>query len=91
MTSLSAFHAYFRYGIGYHLTVEKEQHSNSTKVSAVVKSMITGAKKVSDIGAELSFILPSSATAQFPALFDALEGLSVCLHVCLWVVSGWFQ
>ena len=65
------------------MTVEKEQHSDSAKVSVVVKSMVSGAQKVSDIGAELSFILPSSSTAQFPALFDALEGLSVCLSVCL--------
>ena len=71
-----------RYGIGYHMTVVKEQHCDSVRVAGVVKSMVTKAKQVSDIGAELSFILPSASTAQFPALFDTMEGRSVCLSVC---------
>ena len=73
------------------MTVVKEQHCDSARVTQVVKSMVAGAQQVSDAGAELSFILPSSSTAQFPALFDVLEGLSVCLFVCLWAVNWWFQ
>ena len=61
------------------MTVVKEPHCDSARVTEVVKSMITGARQVSDAGAELSFILPSASTPQFPALFDVMEGMSVCL------------
>ena len=30
---------------------------------------------MTDVGAELSFILPNSGAAQFPALFEKLEGM----------------
>ena len=35
-----------------------------------------------DVGAELSFILPSSASSQFPILFEKLEGKYVFGNVC---------
>jgi len=31
--------------------------------------------QVTDVGAELSFVLPSEAAPYFPALFDTLEGM----------------
>ena len=31
--------------------------------------------QVTDVGAELSFVLPSEAAPYFPALFDTLEGV----------------
>ena len=30
---------------------------------------------MTDVGAELSFILPNSGSSQFPILFDKLEGI----------------
>ena len=72
-----------RYGVGYHMTVVKEQQCISAKVSQLVTSMIAGAKQVTDVGAELSFVLPSSSTPQFPALFDVLDGMAACVSVCL--------
>ena len=62
-----------RYGVGYHLTLVKEASCDSSRVERLFKSFIIDAKKVTDIGAELSFILPSSSTPLFPNLFDRLE------------------
>ena len=46
-----------------------------------MKSFIIDAKKVTDVGAELSFILPSSFTPLFPSLFDRLENDKVALGI----------
>ena len=66
--------ALLRYGVGYHMVVVKEPHCDSSKVTALVISIVKGSKQVTDVGAELSYILPSTATESFPSLFDALEG-----------------
>ena len=47
------------------------------KVSDLVLGKVSGSRIATDVGAELSFILPSNATEYFPALFDILEGLYV--------------
>ena len=53
----------------------------------LVKSFVPEAEKVTDVGAELSFILPSSSTSAFPDLFDRLESDSVPLGVESYGVS----
>ena len=63
-----------RYGVGYHMTLVKERQCDSAQVTDMVKSIVCGAEQVTDVGAELSFVLPSSATPQFPELFKTLEG-----------------
>ena len=40
----------------------------------LVLGQVPGSHVVTDVGAELSFLLPSSATQYFPPLFDKLEG-----------------
>ena len=70
-----------RYGVGYHMVIEKSAVCNSVKVVDIVKSIVHGAKCVLDAGAELSLILPSQATSSFPALFERLE----CKCVLTWV------
>lgn len=47
----------------------------------LVKSYVIDAKKITDVGAELSFILPSSSTPLFPSLFDRLENDRVALGI----------
>lgn len=61
--------------MGYHMTLVKEPNCVSSDVEALVHSFVPSAKQVTDVGAELSFILPSSATTKFPELFDSLDGL----------------
>ena len=61
------------------MTVVKEPNCVSSKVEDLVRSYVPTAEQVTDVGAELSFILPSSATAKFPELFDSLDGMSCCI------------
>lgn len=56
------------------MTVVKESGCDSQILSGVVEKMVEGAKQVTDVGAELTFILPSVSSQQFPQLFDTLEG-----------------
>lgn len=67
------------YGVGYHMTVVKEDGCDSMAVSGLIKQKITGAELVTDVGAELSFILPSNSANQFPELFDLLDGEQLLL------------
>ena len=54
------------------MTMVKEPKCNSTQVDRIVQSVVHKAEQVTDVVAELSFVLPSSAT-HFPQLFDTLE------------------
>ena len=65
-----------RYGVGYHMIMEKAPSSTSDKVVEVislVRSHVRGAKCVLDAGAELAFILPAEDTKAFPSLLQELE------------------
>ena len=73
--SLSSYPA--RYGVGYHMVVVKEPSCDSANVNGIVTSLVPGGKKLTDVGTELSFILPSNSSEHFPQLFDSLEGKSV--------------
>ena len=52
-----------------------------------MKSFVPEAEQVTDVGAELSFILPSSSTPSFPNLFDRLEADKVPLGIQSFGVS----
>lgn len=62
-----------RYGVGYHMVIVKEPSCDVSKVTAMVTSHVPTATVESNIGAELSFILPSEATGNFENLFLELE------------------
>ena len=68
-----------RFGVGYHMVVVKGPACNSAKVTQLVKFIVEDAQQVTNVGAELSFILPSTSTVRFPALFEALEGTQAVL------------
>ena len=59
--------------MGYHLTMVKDLSCESSRVEQLVRSYVREAEQVTDVAAELSFILPSSSTPSFPDLFDKLE------------------
>lgn len=63
-----------RYGVGYHMIIEKAPSCDSNKVISLVKDLVPGAQCVLDAGAELSLILPTEQTRFFPQLFNELEG-----------------
>lgn len=55
------------------MTIVKDAMCDSSQVEQLIHSFVPLAEQVTDVGAELSFILPSSATSKFPDLFDQLE------------------
>ena len=57
------------------MVIVKEPSCDSAKVTDVVTSLVQGGKNVTDVGAELSYILPSQSSQSFPNLFDTLEGM----------------
>ena len=82
------------YGVGYHLTVVKEPNCDSETITSVVERTVSGAKMITDVAAELSFVLPSQSSSQFSDLFDLLECQSnrVCsvriMHVRRTIVAN---
>ncbi|GFO27750.1 ATP-binding cassette sub-family a member 3 [Plakobranchus ocellatus] len=58
---------------GYHLVVVKQSDCNVDSLTRVVQSHIPTAELESVINAEVSYILPDSESARFPALFTELD------------------
>ncbi|KJE91770.1 ATP-binding cassette transporter 1 [Capsaspora owczarzaki ATCC 30864] len=63
-----------RFGIGYHMTlVKRSDATKESDVTAFLRSFVPKVNLTGDIGAELSYTLPSDQSSVFPALFAALE------------------
>ena len=62
-----------RYGVGYRLTLVKERECSVSATSSMVYNHVQDAKLVSDVGAELAFMLPSKSSEGFEPLFRELE------------------
>ncbi|XP_036595474.1 ATP-binding cassette sub-family A member 3-like [Trichosurus vulpecula] len=62
-----------KYGAGYHMTLVKAQHCNIHEIESLVHEHIPNASLESNIGAELSFILPKENVHRFQDLFAELE------------------
>ena len=76
---LRSFSYISRYGVGYRLTLVKAADCKVVETSSLVYNHVQNAKLVSDVGAELAFILPSQSSSGFERLFTELE--SKLLHV----------
>ena len=63
-----------RYGVGYHLTMEKGEQCESKSVTKYLKEKIPTVKLNSDVGRELSYLLPKNEIGKFPNLFKYMEG-----------------
>jgi len=63
------------YGVGYSLFLEKKNATNfnSKAMKELVQSHVNSAELLNDVGTELSFQLPFSASSKFPALFENIE------------------
>ncbi|XP_038064273.1 ATP-binding cassette sub-family A member 3-like [Patiria miniata] len=62
-----------KYGVGYHMVMVKSPLCDVRRVSDLIHSYIPSAAMESDVGAELSFILPNEASDKFEGLFTKLE------------------
>ncbi|XP_068941040.1 phospholipid-transporting ATPase ABCA3-like [Petaurus breviceps papuanus] len=62
-----------KYGAGYHLIMVKEPQCNIKKISQLIFRFVPNARMESNVGAELSFILPKENAVRFEELFTELE------------------
>ncbi len=73
-----------RYGTGYRLTLargggkqsstsEERQNTSTSKAAALIRAVVPDAELASDVGAELSFTLPTSDAPKFAKLFAELD------------------
>ena len=59
--------------MGYRLTLVKGSNCDVTATSSLVYNFVKDARLVSDVGAELAFVLPSQSSGGFEPLFRELE------------------
>ena len=69
------------------MTVVKDNSCDSSQVKNLVKSLVPAAEQITDVGAEISYILPSSSTPSFPQLFDTLEAEKTALGIVSFGIS----
>ncbi|XP_041362406.1 phospholipid-transporting ATPase ABCA3-like [Gigantopelta aegis] len=62
-----------KYGAGYHMVIVKSAVCDVNKITEVVKSYVPQAEVESNIGAELSYILPQESSNRFEELFTQLQ------------------
>ncbi|KAK7833304.1 hypothetical protein U0070_017303, partial [Myodes glareolus] len=60
-------------GVGYHIVMVKEPHCDIDEISKLIHYYASAATLETNVGNELSFILPQEYTHRFEALFTALE------------------
>ena len=61
------------------MTIVKKAGCDSPAVADLVQQVVTGSKQVTDVGAELSFVLPSSSVERFSPLFSYLDGMCIVI------------
>ncbi|XP_072041416.1 phospholipid-transporting ATPase ABCA3-like [Amphiura filiformis] len=62
-----------KYGVGYHMVCVKDSHCDVSQVTNLVTSLVPNAGLESNIGAELSYVLPHESSANFESLFTNIE------------------
>ncbi|XP_002739960.1 phospholipid-transporting ATPase ABCA3-like [Saccoglossus kowalevskii] len=62
-----------KYGVGYHMTIVKLPGCDVEQITDIVRHHVPDGQIGSNIGAELSYILPSESSCNFEALFTELE------------------
>jgi ATP-binding cassette, subfamily A (ABC1), member 3 len=63
----------FRFGIGYNLTIVKEDMTEKPKIAEFVKNHVPEAKVLSEVSSEASFQLPLASASKFKSLFQELD------------------
>ncbi|KAG1683903.1 ATP-binding cassette sub-family A member 3 [Nymphon striatum] len=62
-----------KYGAGYHMVLVKESTCNVDTIDKLVTQFVSNAEMESNMGAELSYILPHESSSKFQALFQEIE------------------
>ncbi|XP_076468682.1 phospholipid-transporting ATPase ABCA3-like [Babylonia areolata] len=69
------------YGAGYHMVMVKGPQCDVATVTAMVQGQVAGAELESQVGSELSYLLPEEEVSKFPDLFRAMERESAKLGI----------
>ncbi|XP_067927873.1 phospholipid-transporting ATPase ABCA3-like [Watersipora subatra] len=70
-----------KYGAGYHMVMTKADNCNVENVQALLTKHVPEAKLESNVGAELSYILPDDKVSAFPQMFAELENTKESLGI----------
>jgi energy-coupling factor transporter ATP-binding protein EcfA2 len=62
-----------RFGVGYSMTIVKEQHCREEDVQQAITDRVPDAQIVNNVAGELSYKLPLAASPAFPDMFDLLD------------------
>lgn len=76
-----------RYGVGYNLTMVKEENCDVESTIALVKSHVVKATILSNVGAEIAFQLPLESSSSFPSLFNELDDKLTSLKIAQYGIS----
>eukprot|EP00794_Sanderia_malayensis_P017576 gene17576-19328_t len=76
-----------RYGVGYHMTIVKAPGFQENEVINLITTNIPNAKMVSNIGAELAYVLEDESSKHFKEFFTILEEQQEKLGVSSFGVS----
>lgn len=60
--------------MGYHLVLVKDGSCQTEQVTSRIQQYSAGASLVSDVGSELTYLLPKDDEPSFPDMFETLEG-----------------
>ncbi|XP_058537073.1 phospholipid-transporting ATPase ABCA3-like [Ochotona princeps] len=75
------------YGVGYHIVMVKAPHCDVEEVTKLIHNYVPVATMKSNVGTELSFILPQEYIYRFEALFTNLERKQAELGIASFGVS----
>ncbi|KAJ8317951.1 hypothetical protein KUTeg_003042 [Tegillarca granosa] len=76
-----------KYGAGYHMVIVKDKTCNVNQLIQLVKSYVPLAKVESNVGSELSFVLPHESSSKFESMFLDLEGNKESLGIASYGAS----
>lgn len=77
-----------RFGVGYHLTLVKNPSCSVARLTSAIQSFAPSAHVLSDVGAELTFILRKKESSSFPALFQELESRRAAFGIDSYGISA---
>ncbi|KAE8876271.1 ABC transporter A family member 1 [Phytophthora fragariae] len=69
----SALYLKNQFGVGYNLTIVKEENCNDANVIDFVSRYIPSSRVLSNVGTEIAFQLPLDSSSQFPEMFRKLD------------------
>ncbi|KAL0893030.1 hypothetical protein ABMA27_014684 [Loxostege sticticalis] len=75
------------YGIGYKLTIVKGENCNVEEVTRFFKAYVPDLKENTNIGSELTYILPSEHVSKFPDMLKEFEDKRESFHVSSYGLS----